>query len=132
MPPFTELMFVAGGGAIGSVLRYWLAVGSIRWIGGTTLAGTLVANLVGCFAIGLLAGCVAAYPDWLSARNVVGIRVGLIGGLTTFSTFAAESVTLAGQGRMSWMVAYVVASVGLGLIAVWIGIAIAPGSGFKA
>ncbi len=123
MPPISDFLIVAGGGAIGSVLRYMLAIGSARLPGGTTLAGTLVANLLGCFSIGLLVAIVSQYPDWISVRTVTGIRVGLLGGLTTFSTFAAESVALGSQGRTGWMVAYMIASVGLGLMAVSLGMA---------
>ncbi len=126
MPSFAEWMFVAGGGAIGSTLRYLLAIGSVRWTGGSTLAGTFVANLLGCFAIGLLAAFVTMHPEWLSHRSIVGIRVGLLGGLTTFSTFAAESVLLTTEGRLLWMALYVAASVGFGLVAVWAGMAVVP------
>ncbi|MGV3484515.1 MAG: fluoride efflux transporter CrcB [Planctomycetaceae bacterium] len=121
MPPLSDLMAVATGGAVGSVLRYLLAVLSARLTGGSSLAGTLAANLLGCFAIGLLAASVANYPDWLSHRTVIGLRVGVLGGLTTFSTFAAESILLADQGRLPWMALYVGISVGLGLLAVWAG-----------
>ena len=123
MPPISDLLFVAGGGAIGSVLRYLLAIGSSRLPGGTSWGGTFVANLVGCFAVGLVIAIVTQHPEWLSARTVDGIRVGLLGGFTTFSTFAAESVMLGSQGRFGWMFLYVTASVGLGLLAVWLGMA---------
>jgi fluoride exporter len=121
MPPLSELLLVAAGGAVGSVVRYALAIASLRFPGGTTLAGTFTANLIGCFAIGLLTAIVTNHPDWLSPRTVIGIRVGMLGGLTTFSTFAAESVLLADQARYGWMMLYVVATVLLGLIAVYAG-----------
>jgi len=123
MPPISDFLIVAGGGAVGSVLRYLLAVGSARLPGGTSLAGTFVANLLGCFAVGVLIAIVNQHPEWLSSRAVIGIRVGLLGGLTTFSTFAAESVMLGSQGRIGWMVLYVTASVVLGLLAVALGTA---------
>jgi fluoride exporter len=121
MPPITELLLVAGGGAVGSVVRYALALASLRLPGGATLAGTFAANVIGCFAIGLLAALVANHPDWLAPRTVIGLRVGMLGGLTTFSTFAAESVMLADQSRFGWMLLYVVATVLFGLIAVYAG-----------
>jgi len=123
MPPISDFLFVAGGGAVGSVLRYLLAIGSSRLPGGTSLAGTFVANVVGCFAVGVVIAIVAHHPEWLSARTVNGIRNGLLGGFTTFSTFAAESVTLGSQGRIGWLFLYVTASVGLGLVAVSLGTA---------
>ncbi len=124
MPPLLDFAVVAAGGAVGSMLRYALAIASVRWFGGTAIAGTLVANLVGCFAIGTLIAAVVAHPEWISARTALGIRVGLLGGLTTFSTFAAESIGLAGESKSAWMFAYVIASVVLGMIAVWLGMAI--------
>ena len=123
MPPISDFLFVAGGGAVGSVLRYLLAIGSSRLPGGTSLAGTFVANLIGCFAVGVVIAIVAQHPDLLSVRTINGIRVGLLGGFTTFSTFAAESVMLGSQGRIGWMFLYVMASVGLGLVAVSLGMA---------
>lgn len=129
MPPLPDLTVVAAGGAAGSVLRYLLALGASRLPGGTSLAGTFVANLIGCFAIGLLAATVAHHPDWLSPRAVLGLRVGLLGGLTTFSTFAAESIMLADQGRVPLMALYIAASVALGLIAVCAGMEMVQGRG---
>ena len=129
MPHVLELSVVAAGGAVGSVLRYLLAIASTRFTGGSSLAGTLTANLVGCFAIGILAAMMAQHPDWLSPRTVAGLRVGVLGGLTTFSTFAAESILLADQGKLAWMLLYVIASVGLGLLAVWVGMEIVESRG---
>ena len=56
-------------------------------------------------------------------------RVGVLGGLTTFSTFAAESILLADQGKLAWMLLYDIASVGLGLLAVWVGMEIVESRG---
>ena len=121
MPPSSELLFVAGGGALGSLIRYGLSLLSLRFFGGTTLVGTFVANVVGCFAIGLLTAILVAHPDWLAPRTIIGLRVGLLGGLTTFSTFAAESVLLAGQARFGGMTLYVTSTVVLGILAVYAG-----------
>jgi fluoride exporter len=118
MIPVSDLLVVAGGGAVGSVIRYLLALGSLKLPGGTTLAGTLVANLIGCFAIGLLSALILANPDSISPRVALGLRVGLLGGLTTFSTFAAESVWLAHHGQITGMTLYIAGTVLLGLLAV--------------
>ena len=124
MPSLIEFCLIAGGGAVGSIIRYLLTIGSIRLSGGMSLAGTFVANLIGCFAIGLLVAAVASYPDWISPRVAIGLRVGLLGGLTTFSTFAVESVLLVDEGRLGLMLLYVAASVVLGLLAVWAGMSL--------
>lgn len=118
MIPVSDLLVVAGGGAVGSVIRYLLALGSLKLPGGTTLAGTLIANLIGCFAIGLLSAIILANPDAVSPRVALGLRVGLLGGLTTFSTFAAESVWLAHHGQITGMTLYITGTVLLGLLAV--------------
>ncbi len=102
-------------------MRYGLAIASIRYGSGTTLAGTFAANMIGCLMIGMISGLVVAHPDWIHPRLSLGIRVGLLGGLTTFSTFAAESVIIGKEGRSVEMFAYIAASVIVGLALVWIG-----------
>jgi len=122
MPSTFELLVVALGGAGGSLIRYFLALVSVRLPGGSTLAGTFVANLAGCFAIGLLYAVATNHPQWLSPTAITGLRVGLLGGLTTFSTFAAEAVLLGNGGQSGLMVLYLAASVGFGVLAVSAGI----------
>ena len=126
MMTFPDILFVAGGGAVGSVLRHLLAIASLRW-GGTTIPGTLAANLIGCFAIGMLVSVVLIHNQWMSPQVATGIRVGLLGGLTTFSTFALEAIMLSGGGKYSWTLLYLAFSVGSGLIAVWAGMALVAG-----
>lgn len=116
-----NLLAIAIGGAIGSLLRYGLTLVSIRYGSGTTLAGTFAANMIGCLLIGLLSGLLVAHPDWISTRLSLAIRIGILGGLTTFSTFAAESVIIGKEGRSVEMFGYVVASVLVGLALVWFG-----------
>ena len=79
---------VAAGAALGAVCRWLLTVG-LGSMGGLA-AGTLAANLVGCFAAGILAGCFAVFPVNDALRLL--LVTGFLGGLTTFSTFSTESV----------------------------------------
>lgn len=103
---------VAAGGAVGSVARYalsiWGAGLSARWPW-----GTFAANALGCLAIGVVmyaANARSALPElW---RLTLG--VGLLGGLTTFSTFSHETLTLLRQGHLAGAVAYTFASLGVG------------------
>ena len=114
------ITFVAIGGAVGSVLRYLLT----RRIGvadsGFPLA-TLTANVVGSFVLGALIGLVA---DRLSVDVRTGLFVGLLGGFTTYSTFAFESVALVRDGAAGLATTYVVLSLAVGVGAAWLGLTV--------
>jgi CrcB protein len=113
------LAAVAAGGALGAAARYGLAV---AWP--TPAAGfpwtTLLVNLAGCAVLGavmeLLAGLTA--PHRL-ARPFLG--TGLLGGFTTFSTYAVETRDLLAAGRFGLAAAYVVGTLVGALAAVWAG-----------
>ena len=83
-----------------------------------TVYATFAVNVVGCFAIGLLAGS----PLGQRALANAAIGVGLIGGLTTFSTFGLETIRLVEAGSIGAALANIVVSVIFGLIAVVIGL----------
>lgn len=84
-------LFAAGG--CGACLRYALASAIDRWGGPLPHAGTLAVNALGCLAIGALATLLVPGP-----ARVIALA-GLLGGLTTYSTFALLTVDLAGEGR---------------------------------
>lgn len=111
------------------MLRYALTKLAINIPGGSTHWGTLAANCLGCFAIGLLAGLLSS-GLLMSDHHQVAVRTGFLGGLTTFSTFAMETVGLASDHRWSLTLAYAAANLTLGLLAVvfglWLGKAIFP------
>jgi CrcB protein len=86
------LVAVAAGGAIGSSLR-WLLGLACNGLWPAMPAGTLLANWIGGYVIGVLAALFAANPAWSETVRLFLIT-GLLGGLTTFSTFSAEAVTL--------------------------------------
>lgn len=105
-------VLVAVGGAVGALARW--GVGRVALLGGLPAeVGTLVVNLVGAFAIGVL---VARTGD-PQIRVLLG--TGVLGGFTTFSTFALDGLGLAGR---PWAAAaYLVGSVVLGLAACQLG-----------
>jgi fluoride exporter len=95
-----SIVAVCVGASLGALLRWWLGA-LLNSLFPTVPPGTLAANLVGGYIIGLAIAFFAAYsasaPEW---RLLV--ITGFCGGLTTFSTFSAEVVTLLQQGRMLW------------------------------
>lgn len=118
------IVAIATGGALGSVLRYLLSAGTQQWVGRAFPVGTLLVNVIGCFAIGLL--CV-----WLIERGAVGEAwrsfwmVGVLGGFTTFSTFSLDAFELVHDGHLGRAAAYVVASVVLCLAGTALGVILA-------
>jgi CrcB protein len=94
-------MLVCVGGAVGSGMRYLVAVGAARWLGSDFPWGTLVVNLVGAFLIGLVQHLAAA--QMLSEEGRLLLSTGVMGGLTTYSAFSYETVRLAqlGDWRMA-------------------------------
>ena len=98
MTTWLNLIAVATGGAVGSVSRYLITVASVAIPGGSTLIGTTLVNVIGCAAIGGFAEYAIATID-VAERTQLLIRVGFLGGLTTFSAFAFESTVLAEMGR---------------------------------
>lgn len=118
----TATLWVAIGGALGSVARYWIALGVARLIGEAFPWGTLLINVLGSFIITLFGslslgdGLIAAGPN---ARLFV--MVGVCGGFTTFSSFSLQTLSLTQEGQFARAGLYVVLSVGLCLLAAWTG-----------
>jgi fluoride exporter len=111
------LSYVAIGGAIGSVLRYLMVVGV-----GAPIA-TLLVNLLGSFAIGILF-VVLANRSSLSPLLMTGV----LGGFTTFSAFSLDALKLWEGGQTLQAGLYVLASIILSLVAVALGAALARGA----
>lgn len=108
------------GGALGALARWGLAE-ALPHGSGDWPWSTLLVNLIGCFAIGaLLAVLLARFPrsPWLRPF----LAVGVLGGFTTYSTFAVDVVRLTGAGHQVLAVAYVLASVLGGVLAVLAGL----------
>jgi CrcB protein len=113
-------LLAALGGALGALAR-WAVTTALPHTPGAWPWATLVVNLTGCLAIGaLLAVLLARFPSspWLRPF----LAVGVLGGYTTYSTFAVDVVQLARSDRGLLAVAYVLASVLGGLFAVILGL----------
>jgi CrcB protein len=95
-----SLLVIAVGASLGAWLR-WLLGMNLNALFPTIPPGTVVANMVGGYIIGLAIAFLAASPS-LSPEWRLLIITGFCGGLTTFSTFSAETVALIQEGRLLW------------------------------
>ena len=116
----TKVLFVALGGGVGSALRFLIAAATQHVTGTSFPIGTLVVNVVGCFAIGLL-GSAFGGPVLIREEYRLAILVGLLGGFTTFSSYGWESFALANDGETGRALGNILLSNALGLPAVWLG-----------
>jgi len=110
---------VAVGGAVGSVLRYWVGAAFLRSGLDTVPWGTFTVNVTGGLALGFLARYFA--PPQGSPTVFLFLTVGLCGGYTTFSTFTLDMFTLAERGEMGRAALYAVASVAFAYVALVVG-----------
>ena len=114
-------LFVAVGGACGSCLRYLLTQVMTTLLGKNFPFGTLTVNLLGALIIGMTAGAIqqgvlGAHP-WRPL-----IMVGILGGLTTFSSFSLDTLLLLQQGEWLKGVVNVILNVLLCLLLAWVGL----------
>lgn len=95
-----SILAVAIGGVLGCLLRWVLSM-FLNSTFPTIPPGTLAANLIGCYIIGIALGFFTLYPAFAPEWRLF-ITTGFCGGLTTFSTFSAEIVLLLQAGRVAW------------------------------
>ncbi|ANK85885.1 MULTISPECIES: fluoride efflux transporter CrcB [Rhizobium] len=118
-----QALLVAVGGAIGSVLRYFVGQWALRLMGPAFPWGTLAVNVVGCFVIGVFAELVARKFNASMELRLLLIT-GFLGGFTTFSAFSLDAISLFERGEAVAGGIYIAASVGLSMAAVFTGLAI--------
>lgn len=120
-----QLLLVGGGGFLGSVSRYLLGGWVHRWTGVAGFpVGTLAVNLLGCLAIGWLAGLAEA-RQVLTAEVRLFLLIGFLGGFTTFSSFGWETLSMARGGETLPALGNAGLNLAGGLGAVWVGLALA-------
>lgn len=110
-----HLLMVAAGGSLGALCRYGFATAAARFLGTRFPWGTLLANLTGCFLIGI-AFALADRTNILSPSARLFFMTGFLGALTTFSTFALESVNYLRTGSMVAMTNFLLNNIGGGLL----------------
>ena len=106
------ILAVAAGGALGSVARYLVGIGSGKLFGTDFPLGTLIINVTGSFLMGLFVGLFAVKWDLSQAARAF-LTVGICGGYTTFSTFSLDAYYLIERGEVAASFAYMVGSVAL-------------------
>ena len=113
--------FLAVG--LGAAIGAWLRWGFGLWLNPALPElplGTLAANLVGGYLVGLAVAFFMQHPG-LSPEWRLFIITGFLGGLTTFSTFSAETVTLLARGQYAWSMAIIAAHLGGSIVMTIIG-----------
>jgi CrcB protein len=113
-------LWLAAGGAAGTLLRYAVSGWIMRATGGTFPWGTLAINAAGCLGIGVLAGLLDR-GGLLSTVLRMSLMVGVLGGFTTFSSFGLETFRLLADAQWGAAAAYVLLSNASALASVWLG-----------
>ena len=104
-----SLLAISLGASAGAISRWLLGI-ALNGLFPALPPGTLAANLIGGYLIGLALGVFAQHPGVAPEWRLL-VMTGFLGGLTTFSTFSAEVIDLLQQGRLAWAVASIAAHV---------------------
>jgi len=119
-----SIILVAVGGAAGAVFRHLISHAMKSSFPAYTASGTLIVNLVGSFLIGLLLGATPGQKSLSETWRLIFVT-GFLGGLTTFSSLAHETVLLSlkeNNGTVLSGLGHLSANIVLGLGAVWLGV----------
>ncbi|HEY6838477.1 MAG TPA: fluoride efflux transporter CrcB [Geobacteraceae bacterium] len=114
-------VFIAIFGALGCLTRYWLSGWVYTVVGRSFPYGTLAVNVVGAYLIGLIMEF-SLRSTLVSPTLRIGLTIGFLGGLTTFSTFSYETFRLLEEGDFLFAVVNVLVSVVVCLAFTWLGI----------
>ena len=118
----TRVLLVFVGGGVGSVLRYLTVLAAVRFVTPSFPVGTLVVNLVGCFFIGFVHN-LAMQTTRISPDARLFLTTGVMGGLTTYSAFNYETLSLVEQGQLAQAIGYglamVIGCIAAGLLGTW-------------
>ncbi len=116
-----SLVMVGVGGALGAVARFLISREAAAWFPQYPAVGTLIVNVIGCFAIGYLVGSGFEH-GWLSHDARLFLVTGVLGGLTTFSALSLETVLMSrNTPPFLWGGLHAVANFAGGILAVLAG-----------
>ena len=121
MHPLVTALCLAGAGAVGTLMRAGLTTLAARLFGSGFPWGTLAVNLLGSFCFGVVFAAARARGGLSTEAETIRL-VGLLGGFTTYSSFAFQATELAHHGRLPAAVAYVLITNLAGIAAVWAGL----------
>lgn len=120
----SKYMYIAVGGSLGAIARFWVGSAVASRLGTRFPYGTFVINMTACvvisFSLTFLAKRTELNPAW---RFLVPI--GFVGAYSTFSSYEWETVSILRNGEFSMAALYAFGSLFLGLVAVWCGILLA-------
>jgi fluoride exporter len=119
-----KYLFIAVGGALGSLARFWVGSMITNRLGSRFHYGTFVVNITACLIIGFSVAFLGKHAEINVAWRFL-IPIGFIGAYSTFSTFEWETFSSLQTGAFFVAGLYVILSLFLGLVAVWFGVLIA-------
>jgi fluoride exporter len=119
-----KYLWIAIGGSLGSIARYWVGATIANRLGTKFPYGTFVINITACVIIGFTLAFLGRRAELNPAWRFL-VPVGFVGAYSTFSTFEWETFSNLETGGLGTAALYVVSSVLLGLLAVWCGAMIA-------
>ena len=115
-----QVLWIALRGAIGAVLRYLMATGINAWIPVNFPIGTLLVNSLGCLIIGIVYSLLSTTPTYQTTLKPF-LVIGILGGFTTFSSYAIETFQLAQTQQIMKALLYIALSNFIGLASAWVG-----------
>ena len=115
---------IAAGGSLGAVSRYWMSASTYQWLGQGFPYGTLMVNLLGSLVMGFLS-VLLVHRFHVSEEIRIGLLAGFLGSFTTFSTFAMDTLQLAGNEALLRAIIYILFSVVLCILGAWAGLFVA-------